>query len=247
MSLVIISRSESKLIEQRDELLKSYPDISVKYLSFDFSHTDENRANFYALLESECESLHSDGGIGILVNNVGTANEIPKRLTEFSVKDTTEIMNTNIFSQVLMTKTVLPFMRLRKNGAIVSISSGSGNHCGPFLSLYSATKAFMTQFSRSLHIENWGSGVDFIVVTPFYIVSNLYKRKTGNLISPMPRILTEGTFAHLGKKYIWQGHGYWFHGFLGNMAQIIWITTARYRKMMVDNRTRFDERVRKGK
>ncbi len=35
----------------------------------------------------------------------------------------------------------------------------------------------MTQFSRSMHVECWGSGVDFLVVTPFYVVSNLFKRK----------------------------------------------------------------------
>lgn len=44
----------------------------------------------------------------------------------------------------------------------------------------------MVQFSRSLKIEWWDSGVDFYVVTPFYVVSNLYKRKTGTIIAPMP-------------------------------------------------------------
>ncbi len=29
----------------------------------------------------------------------------------------------------------------------------------------------MTQFSRSMKIECWGTGVDFLVVTPFYVVS----------------------------------------------------------------------------
>ena len=60
----------------------------------------------------------------------------------------------------------------------------------------------MTQFSRSLQIENWESGVNFLVVTPFYIVSNLYKRKSGTVIAPMPIELVRGTMAQLGMLYI---------------------------------------------
>ncbi|RYG98267.1 hypothetical protein EON65_51650 [archaeon] len=62
----------------------------------------------------------------------------------------------------------------------------------------------MTQFSRSLKVEWWDSGVDFYVVTPYYVVSNLYKRKTGTIIAPMPIALVKGTLAQIGKKMLWQ-------------------------------------------
>lgn len=65
-------------------------------------------------------------------------------------------------------------------------------------------RAFMTQFSRSMKVECWGSGVDFLVVTPFYVVSNLFKRKSGTIIAPMPIELVKGTMAQLGKKFIFQ-------------------------------------------
>lgn len=55
-----------------------------------------------------------------------------------------------------------------------------------------------------MKIEWWDSGVDFYVVTPFYVVSNLYKRKSGTIIAPMPIELVKGTLAQLGKKYLWQ-------------------------------------------
>jgi len=35
----------------------------------------------------------------------------------------------------------------------------------------------------------------------------------------MPIKLVEGTFAQLGKKMVYQGHGYWVHGLLSNVAQ----------------------------
>lgn len=62
----------------------------------------------------------------------------------------------------------------------------------------------MTQFTRSMKLECWNTGVDFYVCTPFYIVSNLYKRKSGNLISPMPIELIKGTMQQLGKKHVFQ-------------------------------------------
>lgn len=62
----------------------------------------------------------------------------------------------------------------------------------------------MTQFSRSMTIECWGTGVDFYVSTPLYVVSNLYKRKYGTLIAPLPIAVVTGSLAQLGKKYLWQ-------------------------------------------
>lgn len=124
-------------------------------------------------------------------------------------------------------------MKERKSGGIISISSGSCNFPGPFLALYSSTKAFMTQFSRSMHVECWGTGVDFLVVTPFYIVSNLYKRKSGTLVAPLPEKLVDGTLYQLGKQYVWQCHGYWFHGVLGTIGLYYWGAVENYRQMML--------------
>ena len=57
----------------------------------------------------------------------------------------------------------------------------------------------------------------------------------------MPIELVKGTLAQLGKgPYVWQGHGYWFHGLLGNFASYYWGATDRWKKMMKDNRARYD-------
>ena len=96
-----------------------------------------------------------------------------------------------------------------------------------------------------MKVEWWDSGVDFYVVTPFYVVSNLYKRKSGTIIAPMPIALVKGTLAQLGKKHLFQGHGYWFHGLLQFLSYLYWGTVARNRQMMIDNRARYDERSQK--
>jgi 17beta-estradiol 17-dehydrogenase / very-long-chain 3-oxoacyl-CoA reductase len=162
--------------------------------------------------------MNTDGGVGLLINNVGTANEIPQSLEEFSDEAVETLISCNIYSTIWMSRTVMKHMKERKNGCIVSISSGSGNNCGPFLVIYSATKAFITQFSRSMSVECWGSGVDYLVVTPFYVVSNLYKRTSGTIVAPMPLELVKGTLAQLGKKYVWQVRNILLYEEVGRVA-----------------------------
>jgi short-subunit dehydrogenase len=244
MSVLLISRSETKLREQCKQLQEIYK-VDCEYLVYDFSAPQDtiHKNNFYKSLDKSCQMMHEDGGVGVLVNNVGTANEIPKHLEEFTDEDICGMINCNIHSIIWMTRTVSKYMKQRKNGAIISISSGSGNNPSPYLAIYSATKAFMTQFTRSLHIENWGTGVDFLVVTPFYIGgTNLYKDPNGTIVAPLPKVLVNGTLCQLGKSCIWQGHGYWFHGLLNNFANYYWGTTARWRQIMIANRERYDKR-----
>lgn len=140
MSLLIISRTESKLIDQQKELQLRYPSIGVKYLAFDYGTTGAEKAKFYQTLDVVAAQMDEDGGIGLLINNVGTANETPKYLEEISDEDIELMINCNVFSTVNMTKAVLKYMKQRKNGGVVSISSGSGNNCGPLLQVYSSTK-----------------------------------------------------------------------------------------------------------
>lgn len=91
---------------------------------------------------------------------------------------------------------------------------GSGNLPSAYISVYSATKAFMTQFSRSMHMEYYRTGIDFLVAMPLYVVSQKYRKEKGTIFAPMPIALVTGSLQQLGKKYLWQVNGYWFHTML---------------------------------
>ena len=142
MSVLIISRTESKLIEQTNELKEKFKGkvVDFGYLAFDFTKSGEEKEAFYKTFDERCQIMDKDGGIGLLINNVGTANEYPKVLHEFTDKDIDDMINCNVFSTINMSRAVLPFMKAKKNGAVVSISSGSGNGPSPMLTVYSATK-----------------------------------------------------------------------------------------------------------
>ncbi len=142
MSILVISRTESKLIEQTNELKEKFKGKGADfgYLAFDFTKSGDEKEAFYKIFDEKCRSMDKDGGIGLLINNVGTANEYPKELHEFTDKDIEDMINCNVFSTINMSRAVLPYMKAKKNGAVVSISSGSGNGPAPMLTVYSATK-----------------------------------------------------------------------------------------------------------
>ena len=101
-----------------------------------------------------------------------------------------------------------------------------------------------------MHVEHWGTGIDFYVATPLYVVSNLYKRQEGSLFAPLPEVFVRGVMCQLGKttkqctfclhvseltvfialgkgKFMSVGHGYWFHGVLGFLSSLNPLAPAR--------------------
>lgn len=218
MSVLLISRSEDKLKEQQHELKADHKDksIEIRYLAYDFTDMGPAREKFYTALDKECMNMDKDGGLGVLINNVGIANQYPELLVEHTDKLITDMINCNMDSTLFMSRAVLKVMEPRDKGAIINVSSGSGNLPSPYISVYSATKAFITQFSRSMHMEytNRKSGIDWLVVMPLFVVSQKYRKETGTLFAPMPIKLVKGTFCQLGKQYLWECNGYWAHTLL---------------------------------
>lgn len=143
MSILLISRSEDKLVAQKDELkalVGKREGFGVVHLAYDFTDMGPARAAFYQALEEICGMMHRDGGIGLLVNNVGTVHYHPQTLAESSAADIDAMLNCNMNSVVYMSKTVARFMEERKSGCVISISSASGTSPNPYISIYSATK-----------------------------------------------------------------------------------------------------------
>jgi short-subunit dehydrogenase len=139
MPVLIISRNEEKLKEQQASISSKY-NVPVRYIAHDYTKSLEESKPFYETLDKELKELDADGGIGLLINNVGIANEIPKNMEEFTEKEIDDMIQCNVYSTIFMSRAVFKYMKEKKNGAIVSISSGSCNLPAPFLSLYSATK-----------------------------------------------------------------------------------------------------------
>ena len=100
---------------------------------------------------------HSLGAIDILVNNAGITGKAGK-LWELSKADWEEVLSVNVVGPVLCCKAVVNSMRERKYGRIVNIASVAGKEGNPTLGPYSASKAAIICFTKSLAKELAGQG-----------------------------------------------------------------------------------------
>ena len=100
----------------------------------------------------------------LLVNNAGFGSMGP--FAELDPERELEEIRLNVVALVRLTRAALPGMLDRGRGGIVNVSSLAGESAGPFTATYSATKAYVTRFSESLHEEVRGSGVTVQALLP---------------------------------------------------------------------------------
>ncbi len=91
------------------------------------------------------------GGASVLVNNAGIMPIAP--MTEASLEDWRDTLDTNVFGPLQMIHAVLPGMRARGGGHIVNISSVAGRHAFPAAAVYSASKAAVDTIGAGLRAE----------------------------------------------------------------------------------------------
>ncbi|KAG7515475.1 very-long-chain 3-oxoacyl-CoA reductase-like [Solea senegalensis] len=167
LDVVLVSRSEDKLQMVAKEIEDHYG-RKTRTIQVDF--TDGHR--IYAVIAKALRGLE----IGILVNNVGM-NYCDHLASFLDVPDMeqkiTQVVNCNVLSVPQMTRLVLPDMIKRGTGLIINMSSLVGEHPQPLLSLYSATKIFVTYFSRCLHAEYQSKGITVQCVAPFMVSTDM--------------------------------------------------------------------------
>ncbi|XP_001651272.2 inactive hydroxysteroid dehydrogenase-like protein 1 isoform X1 [Aedes aegypti] len=165
MNIMLLSRSEPKLMKVAHEINESY-NVQTRWVAVDFSKGPE----IYQMIREQVEGLD----IGILVNNVGYYPEVRSfdRNTEEEIVST---ININILSTTMMSRMVLPGMKQRRRGIIVNISSIGCYRPAAFLNMYASAKAFVTNFSLALNHELLGKGVKCQAVVPGMTHTNMIK------------------------------------------------------------------------
>lgn len=114
---------------------------------------------------------HFDGSIYGLVNNAGISlSGILSTTSDAKIQD---IIQMNVLSPILLTKYIHRTMMLARAGRIVNISSivAMTGYLG--LSTYSATKASMIGFTRSLAREVGSLGITVNAIAPGFIATEM--------------------------------------------------------------------------
>lgn len=120
------------------------------------------------------EAGTANGGIDILVNNVGAVT--PRTSGFLSVTDDQWIasLTINLLAAVRMTRAVLPGMLAAGRGSIVTTGSVNAFLPDPLVIDYSAAKAALTNFCKALSKEVGPQGIRVNTVSPGPVATDLW-------------------------------------------------------------------------
>ena len=141
--VITCSQSEQQLRSLADELKATY---HVDVLT---SIGNIGEYDYVNQLFSEINARF--GGIDILVNNAGIS--YVGLLTDMSVTEWNQILNTNLTSVFATCKHAIPYMLQNQAGKIINISSVWGNVGASCEVAYSASKGGMNAFTKALAKE----------------------------------------------------------------------------------------------
>lgn len=117
-----------------------------------------------AALQAAAEATARFGRIDVLVNNAGQAQlGWFETISDERVRQQFEI---NLFGAMHVTRAVLPFMRARRSGLVLTISSVNGLVSNPGGSIYSASKFALEGWIEGLAQELAPLGIKSLIVEP---------------------------------------------------------------------------------
>ena len=112
--------------------------------------------------------------IDILVNNVGAAPARTGGFGEITDEDWLASLTLNLMAAVRTTRAALPVMVAAGKGAIVNISSANAFLPDPAVMDYSAAKAALANFSKSLSKEVGPHGIRVNTISPGPVATDLW-------------------------------------------------------------------------
>jgi 3-oxoacyl-[acyl-carrier protein] reductase len=122
------------------------------------------------------ETLRRFGTVDILVNNAGGGNE-PFRWDDITDEHWMATLELDLMSAVRASRAVLPHMKARKWGRIINISSAAGIQPEANYAHYSAAKAALNNFTKTLSRHAGRDGVMVNTVSPGLIRTPLFDQQ----------------------------------------------------------------------
>ncbi len=128
------------------------------------------------IIQTVDQVMDKYGKIDILVNGAGALND-PIHFHEMSESEVSNLINVNILGVFRPTKAVLTKMSEVKNGVIINIGSISSERAIPrvHLAVYSATKAAVSMFTKSIAVEYARRNIRCNCINPGIINSGMIK------------------------------------------------------------------------
>ena len=150
--------------EQKLKIIQEkYKDLNV----VKFNISDHGKIERFV---EDCGKIFSNK-IDVLINNAGiTQDNLSLRMKENEWK---EVIDINLTSTFLITKSILKKMLKLKNGKIINVTSVVGHTGNIGQANYAASKAGIIAMSKSLALEYGKKNITVNCVSPGFIVSDM--------------------------------------------------------------------------
>ena len=136
------------------------------------------------------------GTVDVLINNAGIADSAPVHRLDLASWE--RMHRVNATGPLLCIQQVLPGMRDRGWGRIVTIASVASHQGAPYIAAYVASKHAVLGLMRSLSAEVAGTGVTANSVCPGYVRTPMTDRTIANIAEKTQRGETEALEALVG-------------------------------------------------
>jgi short-subunit dehydrogenase len=186
--LVLVARSTDKLEELAGELRDTHK-VVVDVLSADL-------ADGAQLATVEARVATVDQPVDLLVNNAGYGYNNP--FGETPVDDEEAEIRVNVIALMRLSHAAARRMPATGGGGILNVSSIAAFQPAPESANYSATKAYVTSFSQSLHAELKDQGVHVTVLHPGLTRTEFQQRGGYNIGLPDAFWQSPGEVARAG-------------------------------------------------
>jgi acetoacetyl-CoA reductase len=144
---------------------------TMKIEGFDFYLAEGDVTNFDNVGNMIAKIEEEVGSVDILVNNAGITKDTAFK--KMSLDDWNAVISTNLTSVFNTTRHVINGMIERKFGRIINISSVNGQRGQFGQTNYSAAKAGMHGFTKTLAMEVAKSGITVNTISPGYIGTDM--------------------------------------------------------------------------
>jgi 3-oxoacyl-[acyl-carrier protein] reductase len=163
-NVIAVARRESDELRKAIEEAASHESGRLHFRAFDLSEIDAIPA-FVKALRDEFGAIYG------LINNAGIGTE--GLLATMHNSEIEALMRLNVLSPVILTKYVVRHMMADGAGRIVNMSSIIASTGYNGLSVYGATKAAATGFTRSLAREVGKLGITVNAIAPGFVDTEL--------------------------------------------------------------------------
>ena len=186
--IAVVYAGNDKAAEETVSEIKS---LGKEAISVKFDVSDENAVN-----EGISKIIEKFGRIDVLVNNAGITRD--GLFVRMSSEDWNAVINTNITGMFYVSKPVVKLMMKQRSGSIINMSSIAGVMGNAGQANYSAAKAAVIGFTKSLSKELAARNIRVNAIAPGFIQTDMTKDLDGEKITeaiPLKRLGTVDDIA----------------------------------------------------